>query len=1664
MTSTQFELGFSTDLIQGLNPEWDPQAGQLNILRAPGQQGLAPRPVAPVAHRGDWSGPHITLHDDALSLLDELIPYHVVGTPSETDAPVIKAGALLCGAHDEKKAALAALSAALGVDLDSPDLRYALVKLTRVDGRDTHASASKGILIHARPRRPDPEYGIQDAFRSATARLPYTSHTPRQHYGDVLDTDGANRILDCLAEFGTHYVSAVSLGDTILQVFAYRPEQFATITKAYADHQNPLSGRGAENFAQFTTDLSTGVFGFVTQYGHVLNLSRSAVFDDALARGDWQDTLWSNKDSIFTPFNPDARISLTVLQQEYRDQVVTDTELASLGVMIEQKRALLWQRVFKAAMVQRYRDTINPKFAAIDRRDFAKLLPEDQPGVASCIATPKVNVYKGRLDLADMQFVAADEVRELTLFANVLSACGDTAEVRLPGDRIRLVAQIMDMRGTSGQPKLIMVPDSAAGTLEVACDEFLGAMALRSRDGEHFTVIVDGLRFALDNGYPVISADVRTVPPPTVLPDLRQSMQFSMAFAEAVLGDQSCCRDRALHDLVRNYLNWLAKFIPADSEDQELLALRVHAMALANYAANPGYGSFVPILPASEYREYVTGILSYLDRIRLQIAENEQRLAARRQQELTVDVAKTLNENIIASGQLISGIVDANAAQQRDLQGYYDSLIAQKEAEAEQQQLKLNELNGALHTARNDMDAAVQKYTAAVEQWKDIETIKFGIDVATNLFALGTTIANPASTISAVKELGTAVQMIQKTLNTVNALSKLYTGISSGLAGLQGAQKALDGLDGAQFGSPVGVNWDELPILFTQVLATGPDVKAEKAALQSAFSLLVLRGKAVTNAESALHQVQRDIYAGRQQKELNDRQAERWRDLQGKLNPADIKDLDKNSIDLMGMSGYLENIQKQMLAILAKAFVQHDLALQYANLQPPTPVSSFSLLKFSAAIVEQQGRAIAAKSRLARFQAVRTKPIEYVIEGVHPEQVTGGSSLISAVFPDSPEFADYVDARIVSVVADVDGVKETGSGRYHLRLAFNGTPFHDRDIERNVLTFRTPSRERVYVYNAADGSPAFSDGGASWSEGVSRVTPFSAWEISFPDVEANRGLAFTGDLLTIRLSFVLEARIVDTAALMRLRAERQAADDEGAADTAPLGAAGAAEPALEELIGQMHHQGSCTNGWDVVFNMGIQQINKALAAQYETLKRDTAYKNTIVVDTQETYPGNVTVINRFNIEYGYPQLTFSVNNSNTMQLQMEILKGTVQRCSKVGTGPEQCEPPEPVSGETLTAVVGLAKVAGNIDVDGTEHNVLKVMLNMAQGAFTISNITLSDATKVEFNAAVKAYFVNHPVEYLINQLDLTGIPTLDALKPKGFVFKPLRTPSSAEILQLFIMTGDRALLDYSQAFLNNVPEPLPLGQSSSMMIRSRLIFQDVLPRSLPSGGWTLAGTDPRDAAKPWSAKVTAGSVIGTVDLHKLDHTTSVASGSGSSYTEFTYSIPGGNDVSWPMDDTTLTAQSDGQLLYSGSRKQSLKFNEHASTTVAPCFWNCTTTSDHTMSTDFGLDVHAVLPLSIGGSGRDQTVQIATTGKSITVNGHLAGGGPCNSDDLAAQVNQQIRSQIPTQIANKLSFQFTSISVFALKNLLFPADDYISFSHAAIPGDLLLTGTFVNGTS
>ena len=171
-------------------------------------------------------------------------------------------------------------------------------------------------------------------------------------------------------------------------------------------------------------------------------------------------------------------------------------------------------------------------------------------------------------------------------------------------------------------------------------------------------------------------------------------------------------------------MHWLGDVIPnAASTDRDLLDLRLRALDAARLAANPRYGAYVPLLPADAYKEQVNNILNYVDAITSQINQYALQIEQRKQEELTEAVGQALNQNIIQSGQLLNKIVQASAAQQHDLSGYYDAVITQKQNELSQAQARISTLQASLQS-RNQVGNVIIAYKSAVDAWKTQKEIE----------------------------------------------------------------------------------------------------------------------------------------------------------------------------------------------------------------------------------------------------------------------------------------------------------------------------------------------------------------------------------------------------------------------------------------------------------------------------------------------------------------------------------------------------------------------------------------------------------------------------------------------------------------------------------------------------------------------------------------------------------------------------------------------------------------------------------------------------------------------------------------------------------------------------------------------------------------------------
>jgi hypothetical protein len=1664
--SAAVKLGITTNLLNGFNPAWDPSDPGTDGLFATQDQALQEQPIALNPESAEWGYPEIVLVDSAEQLLSVAFPYQVAYPRDETNAPDIDSGPLLISDADTV-AAKQKLSDTLGVDLSKAAYGYALVRMTRCVGSASHSCFAGTVIPVPNPVNPLPVLGVQGGFRSNMTRLRHGLDRAGQFQPGNISVSEANQYIEAFARYGTHFVSKVTVGDTIFQVFAYEADVFARIKKAYADGGNPLSGPGATSFVYFTSSAKSGAFGFVSEYGKILSLAGSRAVLDSVAKGEWNESVYAETDSIFAPFEPNDGFDYGAMNQLFTDDGPIRIELASLAPFAEHNRKLVWRRIFKSALVQKFPTGIRPNFVKDDKRNFSAMIPDYDAGLLTTLATPTISTYKVRLDLSEMQFVAASEARCFSMLANVLQQTS-AESVEVPGTDVTLVAQVFDMQTTT-QPAQLYLTDAAYDSLVIACDEFLGALCLRNSSGGKHKTIVDGLVYESQQGgandrYTVsVSADVRAPLNSGDLPQLINEIEFSLAFAEAVINNSRRSHPSPLCELMGTYLLWLGKLIPQDSDSPALAAIRLRAVALARVATDSEAGTFVPVLPASDYEQQVASILGYLDAVTRQIRDYQTQIAQRKQAEMIIDVAKTLNKNIVESGQLLSKFVAANAAQQQQMSGFYGGIITQQQAQLVQQKRKVADVEATLADAQADVTVAVEAYRNAVAQWQTMELIKFSLTVATGLFDVATAIAVPASSISAVKDLGLAVQRIQKFLKVLNALQKVYTDTSGKLSSLQNANQTLDALN-----DPItleGIAWDEMSINFKAVLATGPSdssVTPAKVELERMFALLVLRGKAWASAKGAVHGIENEIYLNQQRQAINDAQAKRLGDLDGYLKPASIDDLQRDKIDLVGLTGALLFQRNQMMGMLARAFVLQDQAMQYANLQQATPLTSFNLLQFRGTLAQQQSAAIAAKTALGRLQSSVTTPIEVRVPNIPVSKLVAGDVYMLDIGLDNSQFLQYVDARVQAVVAKVEGISGTDSGAYLLNLSFTGNLFFDRNPSRQAMVFSTPSRERTYEFAVEGNKPKFSDGGNSWSQGVNPVTPFGSWVLSLPKVEKNKGITFTDTTVAVTLSFVLNARINDAPSLRAAQALAMGVAPVMAEPMMLMAATAQAGPSLESVIGEMHTQGSALNGWDVAFNLSLPQINSALREQFDEFKKDPKFSNHIHIETRTSPSTDVEVVKSFDMVYGYPSLQFEANQPQSVNLSSMITSGSLESCTYFQGKKLSCDTSElGQNGEALDAVLPISKITGSAQGDA----VLQVSLEMLKGSFKAKNIELSDVEKLKFNEALVAYFTQNPVTFIINSLDLADIATLPSLKPSQFLFKTLVPTSNRACLQLFISTGGRPALNYSQTFLNNVPDPIPEGSECSLMISTKVFFNDVLPNSLNKNGWVLRGVDPGSAAKAWSAKYVNGNVGGTVDLSALDtETSSGGQGGAVSFTKQTVTIPGGNRVNWSINGMSVASDASGSMKLAYSKDESQDFNVETCSKICSFWctkWNC---SNRQNTSTVKVDIGATLPLSISGSGRQQSIAISIDGKAVNMSGHMSGGGPCNCDDLEAQFNQQLRKQIPNQVKNQVDADFDPISVFALKNLLFPSNNYIDLKTGNVPGDVLITGTFTKNTA
>ncbi|XP_028412342.1 uncharacterized protein LOC114535155 [Dendronephthya gigantea] len=1061
--SREFEimLGQSTNLLKGF---------QKDIYSVPFANSSKPalfQHEAVIKNPGDnakWSYPVITLHENAEDLLSAVLqvklrPMRNEEQPSEGGSPSSwPSGALMLAGMDKvaRQKALKHLSAQLDVDLSTAGWSYALARCTRKVGMATHLCYERGIFGN-----PDPDSTIRPDALAALKKLEKLQKTSTD-----VTMDGAKGYLDFYENYGTHFVSSITAGDSIFQVFAYDASAFKEIQKTYKTDPESFGGPLSYSFTIFTVPRSDdGKFGYTAAAGKICIASEDEELVKSLHDGLWCDESYSGTNSVLTPYHYGRS---NYLNTTFKKVVLISFELASLSIFAEYYRMLIWHRVFKGVMFTKYANGfgVAPYFSNNCPYDLNTIFKDSDPidgdGLLSTLSTPSVNIMKEKIDLDAFVVRFPEVVREFAIFANAIQLPNSNhkqkTSINVPGSsRVTFLGHVISCGGNSPLPPNIQITDSAFKDIEgrLFCGEFYGGLRISNSDDSKSCVVMNGLMMKYNDRKVTIIRDVRESPSSKIVMERLTDIQFSLVVAEARLNfllANSTNHDKSI-ELMKRFLVWLADV--TGSEDQ-LLDLKARAMYLAKVAGSPQQSGIpVPLLRYEAYKDVVKNVQNVIKTASEKLLNFQSQIRARMAEEREIKREQALNENIIKSGKLLQEYISTQADYQSSLESMFQSVFEDKEDEMNNVAKETKKLESGLNKQRTVVDEAIMDYQDAVADWEKQETLKAVMDIASGLFSLGFAFVTPSSSFTALQSLGNAVQKIQKMAKVFDAVINVYKSFKKLPKDPQRVVEALKDLGPEGLVTLSTLEWDEMHVNFKAVISTGPDISA-KTKLSAAFEILVLRGKALLESQSSIQKIAADLSAVQQRIKLHQDQKKRLDELKINLDAKPQK-LDLEKIDLIGISGQLLFFQRQMLMILASTVVIQDRALQYEYLRQPTPIGSFTMMGLQLAIF-RQSQSINQGLTVQPLPQKQKDPIIYEIHGVRPETITNNRRFAFNIDINKCEFVSFNYVRVESVMVEIDGIVSTDSGKYYTELVFDGDPFYDRSFDGETLTFQTTSR------------------------------------------------------------------------------------------------------------------------------------------------------------------------------------------------------------------------------------------------------------------------------------------------------------------------------------------------------------------------------------------------------------------------------------------------------------------------------------------------------------------------------------------------------------------------------------------------------------------------------
>lgn len=658
--------------------------------------------------------------------------------------------------------------------------------------------------------------------------------------------------------------------------------------------------------------------------------SGSAKLQETLQAGVWKENLFARRNSIFALFSErDRKISLSSLDDDFSDKTSVSITLTSLASFTESTRSLAWERVFKGALIQLY--NVPVEFALLEEDPAPAMAFDQLPDLISKTPTKNIKINKPTFDISSLNYGGADNpemqalvrktVEDVAIFTDYLTLEGKTA-IEIPGDKFILCGKLAFINNAEKVPTLT-VSDNAFKAERFYFDSFHGALRVQNGAGLHYT-ISDGLKYAsrLQDGrnHPHVTADFRRAPPAGELHHIKAGIELSYSYAQIMFVLCSRYQECRMKQFLLNSFEWYRKIIPADYEDKRLAEIRISSLDRLHAPEEENLGDFVPVLLHKEYDDGIRDLVQFVKDIENSINDFMKDIEERKRHEELVKNQQQLNANMLQTGTLLNGYIQALLKNQKNIADNYDAILENKRKDQVNIAEKLKKTKEELDTQKDKMAAAVDYYEIDAQEKILEDSVKFALSIAKQIFTVGKSVADPKSPMEIVKNLYTTVQAIQDFMKAVTKINEFYHTLEINFQKIGEIEKAYQDISGL---ITANIEWDVLAKNFNDVLDDGPRLKSV-GKLKNAFEMYVLKGKEYVLLLSSAVRLNREIYDAQSQKAIADDHRKALSGLNAQLKR--IEEKKTADIDLAGLVGPLTALHVDMSVLLLRYFLAKEQA------------------------------------------------------------------------------------------------------------------------------------------------------------------------------------------------------------------------------------------------------------------------------------------------------------------------------------------------------------------------------------------------------------------------------------------------------------------------------------------------------------------------------------------------------------------------------------------------------------------------------------------------------------------------------------------------------------------------------------------------------------------